>query len=57
MRNLVVYLWGFGSRWVGTNAWCTMDSGYLNFFWVPLYYLPTLKALALVRCGGGNRVG
>ena len=45
MRNLVVDLWGFGSGWVGTNAWCTMESGYLKKIF---FDMPTLKALAFV---------
>ena len=25
-ESFVLYLWGLGSRWVGRNAWCNMES-------------------------------
>ena len=36
--------WDVGSGWVGSHAWCNMESGYLNklFF----FYMSTLTALA-----------
>ena len=28
--SFVVYFWNVGSGWVGTHAWCNMESGYLK---------------------------
>ena len=41
MRNLMVD--PFGSGWVGTNAWYTMESGYLKKLF---FDMPTWKNLA-----------
>ena len=42
-----VYLWGFGSGWGATNAWCNMESCCLKKFFFFFFDMPTLKALAL----------
>ena len=61
MSSLVMYLWGFGSGWVGTNAWCNMESGYLKKLFVWYANVESFGICyankALIRCGSGSWVG
>ena len=60
--GFVMYLWEVGSGWVGTNAWCNLESCYLKKFFsgygnVESFGICDTNNKALIRCGSGSWVG